>query len=176
MTTPTEFSTKRLIAGILILAGCIVVAVEVAAFPGTSPPGFGTQPPSQPPTPFIPPRQVDDQRFVQPSRQAQQQQSTTSGAAGGAAAAGGLAGGSSGGFSGGGFSGFGGTGGGGGFFFGQGRMARLGGNQADANRTFHGSFNFGGFKGYGFGGGDMSSWYSHQRPALGGAASQDGEK
>ena len=170
--TTSRWPMRGLIAG-LILAICILATMQVSAqFPGQSPPGLRVVPPMQPAPPFIPPRQVDDQRFVRPSQQQQQSQTsgTTSGTSGtgGAAAAGGLSGG---GFSGGGFSGFGGSGGGGGFFFGPGRMARMGGNQAQGNQAFYGSFNFGGFKGYGFGGADMSSWRSNERPAMDGGAS-----
>lgn len=169
MQTSAMLSPKKVLIGTAILAGCIIVVLQVSAFPGQNPPGFRDTTPNQPAPGFLPPRAVDDQRFIQPSNQPMT--SALTGAAGGAAASGGLSGGgSSGGFSGGGFSGFGGTGGGG-FFFGAGRMARMGGmNQGQANHRFYGSFNFGGFKGYGFGGGDMSTWRATQVPAMDGAA------
>jgi hypothetical protein len=146
--------TRFVVLGGLLIAGSIVIVLHVSAFPGTSPPGFRTEPPSQPPVPFIPPRQVDDQRFVRPSQQAQQAQTSGQTSGGASGLQGGLSGLSALGAGGG---GFGGSFGGGGMF-GLGRMARMGGaNPGQANQTFYGTFNFGGFKGYGFGGGDMSS-------------------
>lgn len=145
--------SKLLIVGGLLAAGSIVVVLQVSAFPGQNPPGFRDVTPNQPAPPFLPPRAVDDTRFVRPAQQQQQAQMT--GQTGTSGLQGGLSGLSALGAGGGGF------GGSGGGFFGPGRMARMGGmNQGPANQTFYGTFNFGGFKGYGFGGGDMSFYRS----------------
>ena len=159
LASPRSWS-KLLILGGLVMAGSVVVVLHVSAqFPGQSPPGLRVVPPVQPAPPFIPPRLVDDQRFVRPSQQQQQMQTNGQTSGGTSGLQGGLSGLSGLGAGGGGFGG-GGLGGGGGFF-GPGRMVRMGGNnQGPANQTFYGSFNFGGFKGYGFGGGDVSSYRS----------------
>jgi hypothetical protein len=181
MVASTKLLSKRLLLAGLIVASSIVFVVKAPAFP---PPGAGNnggpantrgQDPTQPAPSFIPPRQVDDNRFVRPFQQQQQQNNNNSGTSGSSGLSGGSNGfGGSGGF-------LGGTGGGGtsGGFFGMGRfgkMPRMMGQPNDDEPVFHGTFNFGGFKGYGFGGGDMSTWRNSERQPMSGGASHTDSK